>query len=82
MGYCLDITPNSQDSQQRNVWSSLRRIIFQILGVKGLKTFLFQESSQNKQASKQEVDLADYIIYAVVHTSTVHCKQPPIVQCF
>ena len=33
-GYCFYITPNSQ---QRNLWSSVRRIIFQILGVKGLK---------------------------------------------
>ena len=28
------------NSQQRNVWSSVRRIIFQILGVKGLMKHL------------------------------------------
>ena len=37
LGYYLDITPNSRTSQQRNAWSSVRRISYQILGVKGLK---------------------------------------------
>ena len=36
MGYDLDITPNSQDQQTEKCMVLVRRINFQILGVKGL----------------------------------------------
>ena len=38
MGYCLDIPLNSHDLPTKKVWSSVRRISFQILDVKGLNT--------------------------------------------
>ena len=36
-GYCLDFTPNSQDQPTKKCMVLVRRINFQILGVKGLK---------------------------------------------
>ena len=53
-GYCLDMTPDSQDytSQQRNVWSSVGRISFQMLhvGAKVLKGILAIEEVDVKSS--------------------------------
>lgn len=51
-GFCLDTTPNSQEYATTYVWSSVRRISFQILRVKGLNARLFHVSKIQLQSHK------------------------------
>ena len=36
MGLLIDVIPNSPDSHKRIIWQLVRRITYEILGVKGL----------------------------------------------